>query len=155
MRYMNIDALPLLFEGGISNYTRPLVESIAHNAAPSWQVGLLFRLGITKSRKRALTRYKLARQSMPCLYRHTFLPDRFLEFFWKKGHLIPLWESKGDEDIFIATTNLVPKIHGARVGWVIHDLMQARIPEYFSFNKEVFISFLNSFLDLRIEFRCV
>jgi hypothetical protein len=43
MSHITIDALPLLFQGGISNYTRPLTENLILAAGEKWHIELVFR----------------------------------------------------------------------------------------------------------------
>ena len=138
MRYLSIDALPLLFEGGISNYTRPLVENILICADPTWQVELLFRLSTSRSRRKLYRKYEQCCSSRPSGHRLTFVPDRLLAELWKRGISLPSLRASKSDDVFVATTELVPRKNKTKVGWIIYDLMQLRIPQYFPIDKEAF-----------------
>jgi glycosyltransferase involved in cell wall biosynthesis len=138
-RSIAIDALPLLFEGGISNYTRPLVENLLEYAGSCWRVDLFFRMGISKARVREYQRYKEISELENCSHHLIWLPDRLLMGLWEHGIFLPfMLNRKGD--IFIATTELVPKRNNANVGWIVHDIMQLRIPQFFPSNRDSFFS---------------
>jgi glycosyltransferase involved in cell wall biosynthesis len=142
-RHMTIDALPLLFEGGISNYVKPLAENLLEHAGPSWSVGLLFRMGISKTRLDLYRQYRRCARLGSRSHHLTLMPDRLLAKLWE--HRISLFpmRDKG-ENVFIATTELVPKTKGAKVGWIVYDLVQLRIPEYFNSRGDVFLNSMTS-----------
>ena len=144
MRYLSIDALPLLFEGGISNYTRPLVESVLIHANSRWHVELLFRLSISRSHRQLYTRYlgELALQKQiqkTTSHKVTYLPDRLLMKIWERGISFPLLKAKDRKDAVLATTEMVPEKSGVNVGWIVYDLIPLRIPQYFSVDSEEFL----------------
>jgi glycosyltransferase involved in cell wall biosynthesis len=139
VRSITIDALPLLFEGGISNYTRPLVENLLEYTGSRWRVDLLFRMGISKARVKEYQHYKEISELENRSHHRIWLPDRLLMGLWEHGIFLPFMRyRKGD--IFIATTELVPKRNNANVGWIVHDIMQLRIPQFFPNSRDNFLS---------------
>ena len=136
MRQVSIDALPLLFVGGVSNYVRPLVENIVTHASPEWHVELFFRLNISRYRWKSYHQYSTRLKSFSCSRRLNFLPDFLLEKFWKHDLFVSPLKSKGQKNIFLSTTELVPRRSNSTVGWIVYDLIPLLIPQYFSVNKE-------------------
>jgi glycosyltransferase involved in cell wall biosynthesis len=131
MRHVTIDALPILLEGGISNYIRPLVEHVQTAAGSSWSVEMLFRLGPYPSRLRRYRQWK--RSALPaCTGRRlVLLPDRLVRGLWERGLPVGAFGQKGKRNIFLATTELFPRRRDIAVGWIVYDLVALRIPQYF------------------------
>ena len=136
MRNLTIDALPILLEGGISNYIRPLVEHVQTAAGSSWSVQMLFRLGPYPSRLRRYRQWK--RSALPaCTGRRlVLLPDRLVRGLWEGGIPVGTSGRTRAKNIFLATTELVPRGRDIAVGWVVYDLVPLKIPEYFAIDHE-------------------
>lgn len=126
-----IDALPLLFEGGISNYLRPLVQAILKCADPGLRTELLFRLSIHRMRDQLYKRYISENASQKVSCRTTHLPDRLLNIIWRRGRCLPGSPLNRRDVIFIASTEMVPRRDPCRVGWILYDLTPMRIPKFF------------------------
>lgn len=135
---LTIDALPILLDGGISNYVRPLVINILQQAGLSWQIKLIFRMGVSTKRLKEYRQLKTEYDLVSVRHHLLYSPDRLITQLWERGLFIPA--SSGHENIFLATTDLVPKTRKMKVSWIIYDLMQLRIPEFFSTNRDVFFS---------------
>lgn len=131
-KHLIIDALPLIFEGGISNYVKPLVRSLSEHRDPNLQMELLFRLSLDKRRSQLYKKYLQEADSNPALHSTTHWPDRLLERFWRHG--LPLSYSHARNPLFIATTEMVPQKWSAKVGWIVYDLTPLRIPQFFAAN---------------------
>jgi glycosyltransferase involved in cell wall biosynthesis len=137
--HITIDALPLFFEGGISNYTRPLLDNLIEQAGADWRIRLLFRTGFSKTRVKQYYRYRRVSNPENRTDHLLFLPDRVLAILWKHGIFVPVPRGQR-QNIFLATTELVPRFDKAKVGWIMYDLIQLRIPKYFGISKERFLS---------------
>lgn len=132
-KHLIIDALPLLFEGGISNYVKPLVRSLLEKRRPNVRVELLFRLSFHRQRSQSYKTYLQEGNSNKNFHSTTtHWPDRLLERFWRHG--LPLSYSHVRNPLFIATTEMVPKKRSAKVGWIVYDLTPLRIPQFFTGN---------------------
>ncbi len=134
MRTLTIDALPFLGQGGISNYNRPLFEELIVQASSDWQIELIFRLGFLWSRKQLYEKYRKRFNSSNVLIRKSGLPDRWLIKRWEKK-----FQSKGNRDgnnnnVFLATTELVPRCQNAQVGWIVYDVTPLILPQFFKIN---------------------
>lgn len=139
MRQITIDALPLLFHGGISNYTRPLVEHLVAAAGEEWQVDLVFRLSPSWSRLESYRRYCREHYDQPAGHKRVFAPDRWTTRLWENGFFVPLRRRRESAGIFLATTDLVPKLRPeikGLVGWIVYDLTPLKIPAFFKANVE-------------------
>ena len=131
MRKMTIDSLPLVAKGGISNYVRPLVEALIAGDKSGWQFELFFRLGFLRKRGRCYRMYREQYQGQHVKERTTAVPDRVVTALWERGVFLPAFSANGRGDLFLATTDLVPKCRDPGVGWIVYDLTPLRIPEYF------------------------
>jgi glycosyltransferase involved in cell wall biosynthesis len=131
MRHVTIDALPILLEGGISNYIRPLVEHVRTAAGPSWSVEMLFRLGPYPSRLRRYRQWKRSALPESAGRRLVLLPDRLVRGLWERGLPVGAFGQKGKRNVFLATTELFPRSMDIAVGWIVYDLVPLRIPQYF------------------------
>ncbi|MBN1674489.1 MAG: glycosyltransferase family 4 protein [Kiritimatiellae bacterium] len=130
MPTFTVDALPVLFEGGISNYVRPLLEHVAAQGAAQWQMEFVFRLGVSTGRLRSYRRYRRGRPAnVRCM--PIAMPDRLVTRLWERGVAVPRFGARGDSDVFLATTELVPALERAPVGCILYDLCQLRIPQFF------------------------
>ncbi|MBI3985446.1 MAG: glycosyltransferase family 4 protein [Lentisphaerae bacterium] len=142
-----IDALPLLLEGGISHYVRPLVEHVAAaaglrstSALPDWSLDLVFRLGGFGARRALYEAY--CRTAPPARGRHRLIPwpDRVVQWCWTHGLAVPGAGRPGQPGVFLATTELVPLGHTSRrrVVGIVYDLIPLRLPRYFKENTGVY-----------------
>ncbi len=131
-KHLIIDALPLLFEGGISNYVKPLVGSLLEERGSNVQVELLFRLSFDRRRSQLYKKYLPEEDSNKNFHSTpTHWPDRLLEGLWGGGHLLPTSLSRKSDPVFIATTEMVPQKGNIKVGWIVYDLTTLRIPKFF------------------------
>ena len=133
-RQLAIDALPLLLQGGISNYTRPLVEHLIPMAGDKWKIDLIFRITASWPRLKSYQLYRRDHYDKRACFKPFYMLDRWITMFWEKGYFVPLRWQTGLPGVFLATTDLVPALKpGARglVGWVLHDLIPLKTPEYF------------------------
>lgn len=138
MQKLIVDATPLFFQGGISNYVASFVEQLVCDAVLRWKVHLVYRLGVSRNRLQAY------RQHRSCLPDNVetcwiFLPDRVTEFLWEKRILVPLCGKTGRESVFIATTEFVPKRRKGLTAWIVYDLTPYYLSEIFSIDKTVYI----------------
>ncbi len=136
MRHVTIDALPVLFEGGISNYVRPLAERMQAASGPSWDVEMLFRLGPYPSRARRYRQWQQETLQASAGRRLVLLPDRMVRRLWEGGYPVGAFTRNGAGGIFLATTELVPCGRGVAVGWVVYDLIPLKVPQYFAIDHE-------------------
>lgn len=136
MRHVTIDALPVLFEGGISNYVRPLAEHMQAAAGSSWDVEMLFRLGPYPSRLRRYRQWQTSTLQARAARRPVLLPDRMVRRLWDSGYPVGAVTRNGAGDIFLATTELVPCGKGFAVGWIVYDLIPLKVPHYFAIDHE-------------------
>jgi hypothetical protein len=127
---MTIDALPLIFEGGISKYTRPHVENLFEHSGPTLLVELFFRMSISMARIKQYRQYKTSSNLQNGRHHLMFLPDRMVMQFWEHGIFMSNFRHQKN-NVFIATTEFVPKNGNIKVGWVVYDLVQLRIPQFF------------------------
>jgi len=128
-KHLIIDALPLIYEGGISNYVKPLVRSLSGHRDPNLQMELLFRLSFDGRRSQLYEKYLQKAFSNRVLHSTTHWPDRLLDRLWRHG--LPLSYSHARNPVFIATTEMVPQKGSVKVGWIIYDLTPLRIPHFF------------------------
>ena len=141
MRQLAIDALPLLLQGGISNYVGPLAKHLVSGAGEKWRVDLVFRMAASCSRLESYRRYCREHHDRPAGHRRIFIPDRWITRLWENGYFIPLRRRGESPGIFLATTGLVPRLkpgaNGA-VGWIVYDLIPLKIPGFFTADVETF-----------------
>ncbi len=138
MKKLIVDATPLFFQGGISNYVASFVGQLVHDAVLRWRVHLVYRLGISRNRLQAY------RQHCDRLTEHVaahwiFLPDRVTKFLWERGEVIPFLGEKGRENIFIATTEFVPKRRKGLTAWIVYDLTPYYLAELSSIDPAAYI----------------
>ena len=131
MRTLTIDALPLMGQGGISNYNRPLFEELFAQAPSEWQVELIFRLGFLGSRKDLYRKYRKRLHRSKVLIRKSCLPDRLLIKRWEKKFSIKGNKAESNNNVFLATTDLVPRCKNAKVGWIVYDVTPLILPQFF------------------------
>jgi glycosyltransferase involved in cell wall biosynthesis len=140
-RQLAIDALPLLLQGGISNYTRPIVEHLVALAGEQWQVDLIFRITASWSRLQSYRRYHREHDAQRACHKPVFMPDRWITRLWENGCFIPLRRQRESGGVFLATTDLVPALkpgNGGAVGWILHDLIPLKTPEHFNGDVNVY-----------------
>jgi glycosyltransferase involved in cell wall biosynthesis len=114
-------------------------------AAPSgWWIQLLFRLGISRIRRKRYRNYCALSSLNKENQSASRLPDHLILKLWDHGIMMPSSKANGVEDIFLATTEWVPKKSKNRVGWIVHDVMQLRIPEYFETETNAFLKTVKS-----------
>lgn len=139
-----IDALPLIFEGGISNYVKPLVRSMLKYTGPCLKVELLFRLSFDRMRNKLYKNY-LAED---CIEKDnhliTHLPDRLIKELWGRGHCLPFSFSRRTDSVFMATTEMVPQKGNVQVGWIVYDLTPLRIPKFFDSSRTDYLDKMTS-----------
>jgi glycosyltransferase involved in cell wall biosynthesis len=133
-KHLIIDALPLILEGGISNYVKPLVRGLLQQRGMNLQVELLFRLSFDRRRIQFFHKYLQGEAPGKNLYFTTHWPDRLLDRLWGCGFFLPVSLSRGSDTVFIATTEMVPQRGPLKVGWIVYDLTRLRIPEFFAGN---------------------
>jgi glycosyltransferase involved in cell wall biosynthesis len=132
MRILTIDALPLMGQGGISNYNRPLFEALIAQADLQWKVELIFRLGFLGSRKNIYRNYIKQLNGSNVSIRTSSLPDRFLANRWERQFNSKSDSAGNNKNVFLATTDLVPRCKNAAVGWIVYDITPIIIPEFFN-----------------------
>jgi len=131
-KHLTIDALPLIFEGGISNYVTPLVRSLLEQSGSNLQLELLFRLSFNTRRIQLYNKYIQGKAPRENLHFTTHWPDRLLDKLWGCGCFLPIALSRGSDTVFIATTEMVPQKGPFKVGWIVYDLTPLRIPKFFA-----------------------
>jgi glycosyltransferase involved in cell wall biosynthesis len=146
-----IDALPLIFEGGISNYVKPLVGSLLKHTSSNLQFKLLFRLSFDRTRNQLYKKYLTEDGSYKEIHFITHWPDRLLDILWSHGRCLPVSLLSKTEPVFIATTEMVPQKGKVRVGWVVFDLTPLRIPKFFPGNRSSYCEKMKS-LSQRTDF---
>ncbi|MBN2038046.1 MAG: glycosyltransferase family 4 protein [Chitinispirillaceae bacterium] len=135
MPYLTIDALPLLERGGITNYVTPFACELVRQAAPSFSPELLFRTGSFGKRKKAMDRVLASPPFSGVPARSLAIPDALASLLWEQGRGIAKRSPEGG-DLFIATTELVPRSKTIVVGHIVYDIVPLMIPEKFSFDQE-------------------
>jgi len=139
MRTLIIDAVPLLFSGGISNYVAPFVQNLVNAGPPQWRIQHVFRLGPSFMRWRMFREYRRRYPLDGAEYRWTLVPDRITIPLWERGVPLPFFPTAQRENVFIATTELVPKRKKGLVGWIVYDFTPYYLPEIFSIDKAAFL----------------
>jgi len=134
MRTLTIDALPLMGQGGISNYNRPLFEELIAHAPSEWQVELIFRLGFLGSRRELYRKYRKRLNCSRVVIRKSALPDRLLVKRWEKNFHVNGNKAERNNNVFLATTDLVPRCKNAKVGWIVYDVTPLIVPQFFKIN---------------------
>ena len=135
MQRMTIDALPLLGQGGISNYIRPFICELVRQTSSQRRIELLLRLGFSKDRKKSFNNAIAAGFPARASVRVVSLPDIAIRLLWERGIFAAARpESKGD--LFLATTELVPRCRKATVGYIVYDIVPLMIPEKYAINLE-------------------
>jgi glycosyltransferase involved in cell wall biosynthesis len=135
MQRMTIDALPLLGQGGISNYIRPFISELVHQTSSQMQTELLLRLGFSKDRKKSFNTAATAGFPVEASVRAVSLPDFALRILWERGMFVTTRpESRGD--LFLATTELVPRCRKTTVGYIVYDIVPLMIPDKYSIDLE-------------------
>lgn len=127
MKKICFDAVPKLYEGGISNYVIPFFETLNNNRYNNFQQYAFYRCG-KKSRFKNFLEIK---DNNLGTSKVTRFPDRVLEKIWNYGFLSPLNKLNKDT-VFISTTEMVPKSKSAKIGQIVYDLTPARIPQFYS-----------------------
>jgi glycosyltransferase involved in cell wall biosynthesis len=122
---VGVDAGPLLGEGGISEYVRPLLRALLP-LDPETDYRLILRSGW---RPRAAC---AAPNEMAPVTR-VRLPDRLIALWWDRlGWTLPvhrrLWRSL---DLFLATCLVVPVLPRGEVVSIVYDLTPLRLPAMF------------------------
>ena len=127
-----IDALPILGEGGISNYILPLIGNLIETQGARWGFELFFRLGFLGRRKHLFDSWSRSGAGQGSVIRTTRLPDRMIAKIWESvfsGIHLPTGSA---QDVILATTKIVPRSRGPRVGWFVYDLIPLKIPQFFN-----------------------
>ncbi|MBN1131166.1 MAG: glycosyltransferase family 4 protein [Chitinispirillaceae bacterium] len=135
MPHLTIDALPLLGIGGISNYITPFARELSRQAAPAFQTELLFRTGCSRKRKNAVARLAAAGLPEHASARLLPFPDAMLRLLWEHGMFTLPGKERAD-DLFLATTEMVPRCKKAAVGACVYDIVPLMIPQKFSLDLE-------------------
>ncbi len=120
-----------MYEGGISNYVRPLVWSLLTQKDPNLDVRLIFRLSLDRIRRQSYRKYLRERDFNKDLHFTTRLPDRILDGLWSHGSFLFLPATQGANSFFLATTEMVPRKGAVKVGWIVYDFTPLRIPHFF------------------------
>lgn len=139
MRKLIIDALPLLFSGGISNYVTPFVQTLVNASSIRWRIQHVFRIGPSLRRWKMFQEYWRHYLTGKGAIHWTFLPDRVTTALWERGLTFPPFLTAERESVFIATTELVPKRKKARMGWIVYDLTPYYLSEIFSIDKTAYL----------------
>jgi glycosyltransferase involved in cell wall biosynthesis len=135
MQRMTIDALPLLGQGGISNYIKPFIRELVCQTSSKWQTELLLRIGFSRDRKESFDSVATAGFPAEASVRIVSLPDFAIRLLWERGMFAAARpESRGD--LFLATTELVPRCRKASVGYFVYDIVPLMIPDKYSINLE-------------------
>lgn len=122
-RRVAIDAGPLLAAGGISNYVRPLVETLVR-ADPETDYRLILRRGWAGV------------DGAPALERlapvsRLRVPDRLLDLCWDRlGLALPAWVWPAS-DVFLSTCLLAPVLGTGHLVSIVYDCIPLRLPELF------------------------
>jgi glycosyltransferase involved in cell wall biosynthesis len=135
---VTFDALPLIFEGGISNYVKPLVRHVVQEARSGWTVQLLFRISVDRSRHQRYRTFRPFEGPFTGSSVVTRVPDRVLRALWGGFGYPPFSMSRRRKNAFIATTDMVPRRGSDCIGWIVYDLTPLRIPDYFDLNQKRF-----------------
>lgn len=144
MRTLTIDALPLMGQGGISNYNRPLFEELISQVSSEWDVELIFRLGFLGTRKELYRKYRNRLNINNVSVLKSSLPDRLLIKWWEKKFYIKGSKAERNNNAFIATADLVPMCKNAKVGWIVYDVTPLILPQFFKIDpNDYFISMKN------------
>lgn len=133
---VRIDALPLLGEGGISNYVRPLVEHLIGVRGSRWDVELFFRLGFRGRRRPLLENWLRSGIAENSAIRTSCLPDRVLSTLWQAGYGGLDMGRRRSVDVVLATTEIVPCSKRSCVGWFVYDLNPLLNPQFFNGSPE-------------------
>ena len=137
-KHLIIDALPLFLDGGISNYVKPLVQSLLEQRGSNLKVKLLFRLSFDRRRSQLYNKYLREEAPRKNLHFTTHWPDRLLDKLWGRGCFLPASLPRGSDTVFIATTEMVPQKGRVTVGWIVYDLTPLRIPEFFAGSRNAY-----------------
>jgi glycosyltransferase involved in cell wall biosynthesis len=132
MQRLTIDALPLLGEGGITNYIRSFVGELIRQTTPQWRTDLLFRLGFHADRKKSLSRLPAFGSAK---VRTLPLPDAVIHLLWERGWFA-IARRQMENDLFLATTELVPRCKKATVGYFFYDIVPLMIPDKYTIDQE-------------------
>jgi glycosyltransferase involved in cell wall biosynthesis len=126
-----IDALTLIGEGGISNYSRPLIERTIAAKSADWRFDLMFRLGFRNVRRAALQNWMDSQPLPGAAIYTTGIPDRLAALLCAFGDRGFRSGARPPADVLLATTAMVPRSKTSRVGWFVYDLTPLRIPQFF------------------------
>jgi alpha-1,3-rhamnosyl/mannosyltransferase len=126
-----IDALPILGEGGISNYIRPLIEELIEGWSAQWPLELFFRLGFRGRRNPMLEKWAQSMVGNSCVIHATQFPDRLITKLWENGLMGASLKAGTWTDVILATTELVPRRRGSLTGWFVYDLIPLKVPQFF------------------------
>jgi glycosyltransferase involved in cell wall biosynthesis len=135
MQHMTIDALPLINEGGITNYLRPLIGELVHQTSSQWKIELVLRLGFSRKRKESFHAATSVAIPAEAAVRVASLPDFALRVLWEYG-MSAAARPESKSDLFLATTDLVPRCRKARVGYIVYDIVPLMIPDKYTINLE-------------------
>ncbi len=141
---LTVDAMPILAGGGgISNYICPLVRAfLAHaGGAPEIRTTLHWRV---HGRDRLRRATGLIASGMPeypgVAHRLTRLPDRMLDWCWRRSLPGLNRLTLPPTDVYFATTPILPAFGPFARVTVVHDVTPAIIPEYFPGSRDAFIA---------------
>jgi len=136
---LTIDAMPILAGGGgISNYTCPLLSRFCRDRDPE-EIRITFHWRVRDRARfeRAAARISAGLPEYPgAAHTLTRLPDRLLAAAWRTP--APLFSrlTLPPTDVYLATTNLLPAHARFRRIGIVHDMMQAVIPQFFRESRE-------------------
>ncbi|MBI3089805.1 MAG: glycosyltransferase family 4 protein [Candidatus Tectomicrobia bacterium] len=137
MATITIDALPLLAEGGISNYVRPFTHALLEQNE-SHAIRLLFRLGRRRQRRERYAAYRRRRPATSERDLLVSLPDRLVRLLWCSPWSLPPPCGAGRSEYFLATTELLPRWRRVRKVQIVYDLNPLRLPQFFRLDHAAF-----------------
>ncbi len=122
---IGIDAGPILGEGGISGYVRPLIKALLEIDGSSQYQFILRKSWISQE---AISTLKSWGPVHPVR-----IPDRLLNQWWDSTNLpFPLGRKLWNElNLFLATCLVVPILNEGRTISIIYDVIPLRLPHFF------------------------
>lgn len=154
---ITVDAVPVLAgEGGISNYVNPLVQQLCCQQPADWQTIFHWRVRAPEKFRQAQGLIKSGLPEYPGVQHSVSrYPDRLYEKIWRLplGRLTD-WTLPAS-DVYLATTPLIPCAGKAKRVSIVHDIMQAMIPEYFPEPRDAFLKKAQAYCDASDRIICV
>lgn len=127
---IGIDAGPLLGEGGVSRYVRPLVRALLDEDTYSHYQLILRKSWVSESTISDLATWAPVHPIR--------IPDRILSQWWEStNRQFPIGRKLWNElDLFLATCFVVPILGKGRVISIVYDLIPLRLPHLFPNHRE-------------------